>query len=429
MSKYNFMQEAWGIDGNPFPAETIHQGNEPYSDDVFPEEQEQFNARLIYGAAMDRRGFGYLWSKGRGGDDTGFGKTTLLRNSARAINQDMGHTVLTGAGMPSDKTSKHRAIAGYASLTTTDRTGVYPILFAAVEYLADPRNGINGISVIDQLRAAIRKEHGLKNTDIKGLRQIIESARRKLGMTLVPLREDALESFCAGEDGDFAAFLGEVSATGRVRNGLAYFDFAFTVAHAAGIRHLFVFVDQLEDLANNQTVTRAKRSREIGRLRDIIAEMEPFAGHVHFVFTFHIRAAQVLLDMWAQNRLPSFDPEDKSNEGSVVVLRGIRDTDQVRTLLKTYLDPRREEGPADKILPFKEDVLPVLLQRSGGRAGILLSLAYKLFDRAADAERAEIDRHFAEDLLMADSAATDGRRRPAPDLEQRDALAIDELLN
>src|SRR6202030_273169 len=102
----------------------------------------------------------------------------------------------------------------------------------------------------------------------------------------------------------------------RIRNGLAYFDFAFTVAAAAGIPDVFVFVDQLEDLATNQTVTRAKRSREIGRLRDVIAEMEPFAGHVHFVFTFHVRAAEVLLDMWVQNRLPSFDPEDRANEGS-----------------------------------------------------------------------------------------------------------------
>ena len=129
----------------------------------------------------------------------------------------------------------------------------------------------------------------------------------------------------------------------------------------------FLLVDQLEDLATTPTVTKGKRTREVGRLRDIIAETHPFARHLHCVFTFHIRAADALGEMWTLNRLPSYDPEDPANEGFVVVLRGITETEQVRTLLATYLDTRRVHGETGEITPFEESALPVLLQRSGGK--------------------------------------------------------------
>lgn len=421
------MQEAWGIEGNPFPSEAIHQGNEPYSPGVFADEQELFFSRLIYGAAMDRRGFGYLWSKGPSGEDTGFGKTTLLKNAAKMINADFGSAVLISAGMREDRLSKHPALAAYASLTTTDVTGIYPILFAAVEYLADPKYSPSGIAVLDTLRGKIRDANGLAAGDAEGLRTVLQATRRNLGATLPPLRADALDAFCDGSDSDFAAFLGEVSPASRVRNGLAYFDFAFSLAAAAGIKHFFVLVDQLEDLATNQTVTKAKRSREVGRLRDVIAEMVPFVGRVHFVFTFHIRASDALIDFWVQNRLPSFDPEDHSNEGSVVVLRGIQETSQVRDLLMTYLDELREDGPTGTIAPFTESVLPLLLERSGGRPGLLLSFAHKLFDRAADQEIPQIDRLFVQSLLGLDAATTFTNRR-RESVEPRDARAVDDLL-
>ena len=102
-----------------------------------------------------------------------------------------------------------------------------------------------------------------------------------------------------------------------------------------------VFVDQLEDLATTQTVTKAKRSREVGRMRDIIAETAPFAWKARVPSTFHVRAADALNQMWSLNRLPSYDPEDPANEGSVVVLRGIQDVDQARELL--YHLPQRKE--------------------------------------------------------------------------------------
>jgi hypothetical protein len=427
--RYRHMQEAWGIEANPFPAEAIDSDSEPYNPDVFSEELEQFRSRLIYGSAMDRRGFGFLWSKGRNGEDTGFGKTKMLRHVAREVNGDFGETVLRDAGMKVDLIKKHEALAAYASLNTTTAGGVYPILFGAVEYLADPKFGVGGISILSRLRARIREINNLDEDDSDGLIKAILDTRRKLGPTLPPLNDGCLKAFRSTDDGHFAAFLSTVTSASRIRNGLGYFDFAFAVAATAGLRHIFVFVDQLEDLATVQTITKAKRSREIGRLRDIIAETDPFSGRVHFVFTFHIRAANALDEMWRLNRLPSWDPEDPANEGSVVVLRGIQNHDQVRDILITYLDSRRIEGETHELMPFDESTLPVLLNSCGGRVGILLAHAQKLFDRAADLGSPSIDGSFAADMLGASGAARlAGQRRGTPG-EPRDARAIDSLLN
>jgi hypothetical protein len=422
------MMEAWGIEGNPFPSEAIHRGDEPYNPDVFPEENEQFFKKLVYGALMDGRGFSFLWSKGVNNEDTGYGKTTLLRHGAQEINKDFGQTVLRDVGMKRDRIEGNLAVASYASLNTLSAAGVYPILFGATEYLADPKSGLGGRSVFGLLRKRIVEANALDEDDEEGVQSAVLKARRKLGTTLVPLNEEALRAFRSTDEADIADFLAEVKDTTRVRSGLAYFDFAVTVAAAAGVRHFFVFVDQLEDLATTPTVTKAKRSREVGRLRDIIAETPHFAGKVRFVFTFHARAADALDEMWRLNRLPSYDPEDRANEGSVVVLRGIQTVDQARELLVTYLNTRRTEGERDDISPFKENILPILIERSGGRPGILLQFAYRLFDRAADQGLATIDREFAATILGTKKGANTRGALFASVPDPSDARDIDDLL-
>lgn len=428
-NKYEYMEKAWGIERNPFPAEAINRGeDDPYSPDVFPEEVKSFHSKLVYNAAMDQRGFGFLWSKGPNNDDTGMGKTTLLKQAAKEVNEDFGESVLSEAGMRPALIEKHKSVAAYASFDTASANGIYPVLFAAVEYLADPANGNDGVSILDILRSQIREEHGLDEDDADGLRDVLRAARRKLGATLPVLRADTVEKFCTLEDGEFAASLAEISPASRIRNGLDYFDFVFTVAMAAGVKHFFLFLDQLEDLATVRSVTKAKRSKEVGRLRDIIAEKAPFVGRVHSVFTFHTRAADALDEFWRLNRLPSYDPEDQANKSAVVVLKGIQDIRQVRMLLVTYLDTVRIDPKENgELKPFDESALPVLLQRSGGRAGILLSNAHKLLHEGADEKLPNINGKFAARVLGMKVAMVPVRVRRGAVAEDLD-LDFDQLL-
>ena len=103
---------------------------------------------------------------------------------------------------------------------------------------------------------------------------------------------------------------------------------------------------------------------------------------VHFIFTFHNRAAQVLERFWQENRLPPFEIST-SNNASVVVLRGLKDDLQARELLRVYLEERREGSIDDDLLPFEPEAMGVLREISEGRVGILLNRARELFHFAA----------------------------------------------
>ena len=139
------------------------------------------------------------------------------------------------------------------------------------------------------------------------------------------------------------------------------------------VDHLYLMIDQLEDLATTRTITAAKRSREIGRIRDML-EGPPYVNRVHFILTFHNRAAQVLDRFWEENRLPPFEISP-SNIASVVVLRGLKDDDQVSALLRVYLEEQREGPVEDDLLPFEPGAVTVLREVSDGRVGILLNRA------------------------------------------------------
>ena len=221
--------------------------------------------------------------------------------------------------------------------------------------------------------------------------------------------------------------LGKVSATARLRNGLHYLDFALAALAAAGIDHVYLMIDQLEDLATTRTISTAKRSREIGRIRDML-EGPPYVNRVHFVLTFHNRAAQVLERYWQENRLPPFEIST-SNVSSVVVLRGIKDDDQVSALLRVYLDEYRLAPVEDPLTPFEPDAVTVLREVCDGRVGILLNRARELLDSAADGNVARITGEFASsfftgtDALFLQTSSKDDTRTPEDDID--DLLLID----
>src|SRR5205814_540334 len=89
---------------------------------------------------------------------------------------------------------------------------------------------------------------------------------------------------------------------------------------------------------------------------------------------------------WEANRLPNFE-DTPSNQAAVVVLRGMRDDDQVEALLKAWMDPERNGNTGtDDLVPFNRDALTVLRNVSEGRPGILLNRAHELLQGGAEAQ-------------------------------------------
>jgi hypothetical protein len=399
---YTHMEEAFGLDENPFPAEGISSGAEieRYSDLVFPEEIHEFRLKMIRGGLQGGRKTGFLWSMSPTGEDTGFGKTTLMRNTARAINGDFGAAVQENLGIKPERIKP--IVATFAELNEQLRNGLYPVLFAATQNLATGPGAV---------MPAIRQELLAKaDSDKDGMWDMITEAQMQVAPSGQALRRDMLEAFV--DDGaGLTEMLSEVSDASRLRNGIQYFTGALYILAAAGIEKVFLMLDQLEDLGKKGALSAAKRRREIGRIRDML-EIEPFASRLHMSFTFHQAAAQNLEQDWQANRLPSFDP-NPANASAVVVLRGLQSDQQVEELMKVWMEPVRNEhaGPSP-ISPFTPDVLGVLRSVAQGRAGVLLNRASELLYAGAEAQVGEIDgafaqQHFAGHGHLATVAAAD----------------------
>ena len=346
---FDHMEEAWKLHKNPFPAEAIRIQNaeQPYSESVFPEETMEFRRKLIRGGVRGGQAIGFLWSQGVRAD-TGFGKTTLMQEIAREINKDLGAGTLEKAG--AKKAAQPPIAAAFSNLNSLNATGLYPVLFNAVVDLATAPDA-GTASVFDKARTRIIDELGSDDAD--AIAERVRDAWTTIGGTSGPLRPELVQSFARGGSKQLKAELATVSPTARLRNGLQYLDFALAVLAAAGIDHLFLMIDQLEDLATNRSVTAPKRSREIGRIRDLL-ESTPYATRLHMIFTFHNRAAQVLDRFWEENRLPPFEVSS-SNTSAVVVLGGLKDTEQAKELLRVYLEDARIDDIEDDLLPFESE--------------------------------------------------------------------------
>ncbi|MCY4488053.1 MAG: hypothetical protein OXF11_13205 [Deltaproteobacteria bacterium] len=390
------MEEAWNLEGNPFPAEAINTQDAPYSPTVFGEEAQEFRRKLVRGSVRGNVNIGFLWSQGAH-VDTGFGKTTLMREITKEINHDLGVDTLTKAGIRADK--QVPIAAAFSNLNNLNASGLYPVLFNAALDLT--RSAAGSTTVLDQARARIVEDLG--TADPARLSGRVTDTWLNICGTAPPLRPEVVSAFANDGSQGVKVALGTVSATARLRNGLHYLDFALAALAAAGIDHLYLMIDQLEDLATTRTITAAKRSREIGRIRDML-EGPPYANRVHFIFTFHHRAAQVLERFWVENRLPPFETSP-SNVASVVVLRGLKDDAQVSDLLRVYLEEQREGQIEDDLLPFDTGAITVLREVSEGRVGILLNRARELLDFAAGQGAPRITGEFASKFFAGTDTA------------------------
>ena len=411
------MEEAWNLDANPFPAEAIYVKNTPYCPTVFEEESQEFRRKLIRGSVRGSVNVGFLWSQGAQAD-TGFGKTTLMSEITKEINRDLGVNTLTQAGVRAEK--QVPIAAAFSNLNNLNASGLYPVLFNAVLDLAE--SPPDSVSILDQVRARIVRD--LDTGDATQIIRHVTDTWLRICGTAPPLRPEVVSAFASGGAQGVKAALGTVSATARLRNGLHYLDFALAALAAAGVEHLYLMIDQLEDLATTRTITAAKRSREIGRIRDMM-EGPPYVNRVHFILTFHNRAAQVLERFWEENRLPPFEISP-SNIASVVVLRGLKDDTQVSDLLRVYLEEQREGSVEDDLLPFEPGAITVLREVSDGRVGILLNRARELFDFAAQRGAPRITGDLASRFL-AGADTSDLEPNPEDDSGTPDN-DIDDLL-
>lgn len=173
-------------------------------------------------------------------------------------------------------------------------------------------------------RLYLRLTERLKTDEPAKLRQaVLDTYDGIVGRTLGPPESEFLNRLCSGDERSIRDRVNEVSPTKRARATAAnYFATLPLFAKAAGIRHVLLGCDQLEDFAATNTA-KQKRSQETERFRDYVLELQPMADMLSVVVTLHPRAAQVIGTEWRLADLPSFNHADPQNDRLVCVLREI----------------------------------------------------------------------------------------------------------
>ena len=412
-----WMKSKWDLKKNPFPSSGIARlgGSDDrengllFQPGVQREKVNESVEKFVLGAAYSGLKFGYLWSLGTGlsgGDARGYGKSSLLQYLVEEVNRDFGRSLLLDAGLDDEDADENPICAVLASFDMANARSLAAVFFEATRYACR-------FSALDQPTLASRlRERLVRNLGTEVEAELVEAVYAVndaiRGRTLGPPIDEFIRLLCSGEPVKLGRFIEDVKAGARARVGAANYLATFLLfAKAAGVEHVLMGCDQLEDFAATST-TKQKRTLETERFRDYVLELQPMADMLCVLVTLHPRAEQAIGDMWRLADLPSFTHDRVENASHVVVLHEITTPERARELLQPYLDAQRK-NPADhgSIAPFTDDAIDVVLSRSEGKPRDVLRKAFALVEQGAALNWDSITAARAADVLDSLTASED----------------------
>src|ERR1051325_6489894 len=248
--KFEFMEEEWGFEQFPIQSDGIRRPLDPVSREASAREFDEFERKFILGGLKGALTYGYTWSVPEPNlppesTGTGYGKTTVMEETEKRINKDFGNELISRFKLR----HKPAIVAAYTCLDNEDTRGLYALLFSAVERWSDPQQsaGPSGRSVLGAARDRIVSTIRCDPKDEDAVRKEVERARRMIpgGATQSRIREEIIQAFCSFDTEDaLQNELSQVTPTMKTRNGLAWFEAAVSCLMAAGVEHIFFFLDQ-----------------------------------------------------------------------------------------------------------------------------------------------------------------------------------------
>ncbi len=389
-----WLKRHWQLRENPFPTSGVarlggrdrRENGLLYDHHVNAEKLTEATEKFVLGAAFSGLRFGYLWSMGIGPNDSdarGFGKSALMQHLTWSLNQDFGASAYTSAGLDEADAAEVPICGLLTSFDTAQIRSLAAALFTAVEYAVDFKNDETEDTLAVSLRRRLVDRAGTDDPDT--LTRLVTQEYRKLrGRTLGPPDQKLITALCDADPATASEYLDAVTSTTRSRNGANYLATFLLFASAAGIGRVLLCCDQLEDLASTNT-SKAKRVLETERFRDVVLETLPMADMLAVLVTMHPRAALAIGQPWQLADLPDFEPST-ANEHRVVVLEALKNVDEVKRLLATYLDAaRKDEDPRglSDLSPLTSGAVDALFARSNRRPRDILRKAHAIFERAA----------------------------------------------
>ncbi|MFD4789316.1 hypothetical protein ACFWN1_20115 [Streptomyces sp. NPDC058459] len=390
-----WIKQSWRMRGNPFPATGMslvggkndRENGRLYEPGVHAQQLREVIEKFVLGMSYNGLKFGYLWSIGvvpADSDARGFGKSALMQHLARQVNKDFGAWAYREVGLDEEDATEVPVCCLVTSFDTANVRSLGAALFAAVEY-AVTYSAEGG----EQPLAARLRERLIGRVGSDNLRDLVEMVtdehRSIRGRTLGPPDDKLIVALCEEGWKPAAEHLRLVTPTSRSRNGASYMATFLLFAAAAGMQHVLIFCDQLEDLASTAT-GKAKRNLEVEKFRDVLVETLPMADMVTIVATMHPRASLAIGTAWALADLPPFELTE-ANRLSTVKLPALRDAAQAAQLLRPYLTAATKDGTVrekgDEMFPFTPDAIACLFDRSTRKPRDVLRKAHIVTSAAA----------------------------------------------
>lgn len=409
-----WMRRHWHLDGNPFPPNGIaalarednRENGRLFRPEVHPEKIPEAVDKFVVGAVYSGLKFGYLWSiSGPASNDyRGYGKSSMLQYLVEETNKDLGRTVLTSAGFSAEEADSDPICAVLASFDKGVNTSLAAVFHQATDYACKYRKPATkhepeSDTLAERLHARLVERLG--TDDPTALADAVQGVSDGIrGRTLGPPLDPFVQLLCAGDATALGRYVTQIKSGARSRVGAANFLSTFLLfAKAAGISHVLLGCDQLEDFAAT-TTSKQKRALETERFRDFVLELMPMADMLTIVVTMHPRAQAAISEMWRLADLPSMAWDLEENEGHVVVLREIEGVEHAKALLRPYLDEARPAtAPQGALEPLTEESVEALLDRSDGKPRDILRKAHALVQRAARENWEQIGGEDARKIL------------------------------
>ncbi len=407
--KIVWIKRQWKLKENPFPSEAIarlggtdnRENGLLFDPKVVPDKVAEATEKFVLGGVYSGLKFGYLWSLGTGlhGDARGFGKSSLLQYLVEEVNADFGERIFLNCGLEKSDAKEHPICAVLASFDMANARSLSAVFFEAARYACRFKRTPETPTLAERIRKRLVDVVG--SDELPNLISAVDNVQENLrGRTLGPPVEEFLALLCGDDTNRLRTHIDGVTPTKRTRSGASYLATFLLVVKAAGINHVLLCCDQLEDFAAT-TTTRQKRALETERFRDYILEIQPMSDMLSCVVTMHPRATQAIGDLWRQADLPNYDYDREENRHRVVILERVANEDRARNLLIRYLEPARTavvQGD-NPLYPFTVDAVGALYTRSDGKPREILRKANALIEAGAEENWDVIDGDRAVRLL------------------------------
>jgi hypothetical protein len=417
MPKVVWIKKQWNLKQNPFPAEAIarlgssdlRENGLLFNPAVQPDKVAEAIDKFVIGAAYSGQKFGFLWSLGTGlhGDARGFGKSVLLQYLVEHINTDFGKAAFLQAGLDASDADENPMCAVLASFDMANARSLNAVFFEAARYACRFVAHEGELTLAERIRE--RLVANLKSEEPEELFAAVQRVQLELrGRTLGPPVPEFLELLCGADSAALKTYMDGVKPGTRTRSGASYLATFLLIVKAAGIDHVLLCCDQLEDFAAT-TTTKQKRSIETERFRDYILELQPMGDMLSCVVTMHPRATQAIGDMWRLADLPSYEYDRHENRHRIVIMEPLKSAEDAATLIQQYLGPFRITPSAESgsLHPFSEEAIEAIFVRSDGKPRDILRKANALIDAGAEENWDLIDGDRAALLLDSFRSADD----------------------